>query len=72
MAEWIARAADSDVWWSFKSSATTVIAAVVTLLIIVIAFLSPVLAPISARSAPVLTPRFAHPITSSRHRSGSA
>src|SRR5579872_4984249 len=45
MAEWLARAADSDIWWSFKSSATTVIAAAVTLLIVVIAFLSPVLAP---------------------------
>jgi len=45
MAQWIARAADSDIWWSFKSSATTVIAAAVTLLIIVVAFLSPVLAP---------------------------
>jgi peptide/nickel transport system permease protein len=45
MAQWIARAADSDIWWSFKSSVTTVIAAAVTLLIIVVAFLSPVLAP---------------------------
>jgi len=45
MAQWLARAADSDIWWSFKSSATTVIAAVVTLLIVFIAFLSPVLAP---------------------------
>ena len=45
MAQWIARAADSDIWWSFKSSATTVAAAIVTLLIVLIAFLSPVLAP---------------------------
>jgi peptide/nickel transport system permease protein len=45
MSEWLARAADSDIWWSFKSSTLTVIAAAATLLIIVLAFLSPVLAP---------------------------
>ncbi|WP_428664230.1 ABC transporter permease [Reyranella sp.] len=45
MSEWLARAADSDVWWSFKSSKLTVVAAVATLLIVGIAFLSPLLAP---------------------------
>ena len=45
MVEWMRRAADSDIWWSFKSSTLTVVAAVATLLIILIAFLSPVLAP---------------------------
>ena len=45
MKAWLARAADSDVWWSFKSSSLTVVAAVSTLLIIAIAFLSPLLAP---------------------------
>jgi peptide/nickel transport system permease protein len=45
MAEWIRRAADSDIWWSFKSSTLTVVAAVATLLIILIAVLSPLLAP---------------------------
>ena len=43
--DWLHRAADSDIWWSFKSSSLTVVAAVATLLIVVIAFLSPVLAP---------------------------
>ncbi|MCA0305039.1 MAG: ABC transporter permease [Proteobacteria bacterium] len=42
---WWHRVADSDVWWSFRSSPMTVAAAVVTILIIVVAFLSPVLAP---------------------------
>jgi len=42
---WLARAADSDVWWSFKSSPLTVVAAAATLLIIAIAVLSPLLAP---------------------------
>jgi peptide/nickel transport system permease protein len=45
MSEWIRRAADSDIWWSFKSSTLTVVAAIGTLLIVVIAFLSPLLAP---------------------------
>jgi peptide/nickel transport system permease protein len=45
MGAWLARAADSDIWWSFKSSTLTVVAAVVTLFIIVAAFLSPLLAP---------------------------
>ncbi len=42
---WLARAADSDIWWSFKSSTLTVIAAAVTVLIIAVAFLSPLIAP---------------------------
>ena len=42
---WLHRVTDSDIWWSFKSSSLTVVAAVGTILIIVIAFLSPVLAP---------------------------
>jgi peptide/nickel transport system permease protein len=42
---WFQRAADSDIWWSFKSSTTTVVAAAVTFLIVALAFLSPVLAP---------------------------
>jgi peptide/nickel transport system permease protein len=45
MTAWIRRAADSDIWWSFKSSTLTVVAAAATLLIIVVALLSPVLAP---------------------------
>ena len=45
MKAWLARAADSDVWWSFKSSPLTVVAAAATLLIIAIAVLSPLLAP---------------------------
>jgi len=43
--QWLNRAADSDIWWSFKSSTTTVVATVVTLLIIAMAFLAPVIAP---------------------------
>ncbi len=42
---WLHRAADSDIWWSFKSSTMTVVAAAVTLLIFAIAFLAPLLAP---------------------------
>ncbi len=42
---WLSRATDSDIWWSFKSSSLTVIAAVVTFLIVAVAFLSPLLAP---------------------------
>jgi len=42
---WLHRAADSDIWWSFKSSSLTVLAAVVTVFIVLAAFLSPVLAP---------------------------
>ena len=42
---WLYRFTDSDIWWSFKSSKLTVVAAVGTILIILIAFLSPVLAP---------------------------
>ena len=45
LAGWLHRAADSDVWWSFKSSPLTVSAATVTFLIVAIAFLSPILAP---------------------------
>lgn len=45
MSDWLVRAADSDIWWSFKSSKLTVVAAVATLLIVGIAFLSPLLAP---------------------------
>jgi len=45
MSDWIRRAADSDIWWSFKSSTLTVVAAIATLLIIVVALLSPLLAP---------------------------
>jgi peptide/nickel transport system permease protein len=43
--QWLGRAADSDIWWSFKSSTTTVVATVITLLIIAMAFLAPVIAP---------------------------
>jgi len=43
--QWLHQAADSDIWWSFKSSTTTVVAAVVTFLIIAMAFLAPVIAP---------------------------
>ena len=42
---WLSRAADSDIWWSFKSSTLTVVAAVATVVIVGIAFLSPLLAP---------------------------
>ncbi len=42
---WLHRAADSDIWWSFKSSPMTVAAAIGTVLIVAVAFLSPVLAP---------------------------
>ncbi len=45
MTAWLQRAADSDIWWSFKSSTLTVVAAAVTLLIILASFLSPILAP---------------------------
>ncbi len=45
MADWFRRAADSDIWWSFKSSPLTVVAAVATLLIILVSFLSPLIAP---------------------------
>ena len=42
---WLHGLTDSDVWWSFKSSPVTVIAAAATIFIIVVSFLSPVLAP---------------------------
>ncbi|MBX9944104.1 MAG: ABC transporter permease [Reyranella sp.] len=42
---WLHRAADSDIWWSFKSSPMTIAAATATFLIVAVAFLSPVLAP---------------------------
>jgi len=45
LGQWLHRIADSDLWWSFKSSTLTVVATVATLLIIALAFLSPVLAP---------------------------
>ena len=45
MNPWLSRAADSDIWWSFKSSSLTVVAAAATVFIIVVAFLSPLLAP---------------------------
>jgi len=45
MNAWLRRAADSDIWWSFKSSSLTVAAAAATVFIIVVAFLSPLLAP---------------------------
>lgn len=45
MTDWLRRAADSDIWWSFKSSSVTVVAAAATLLIILVSFLSPILAP---------------------------
>jgi peptide/nickel transport system permease protein len=45
LGDWLHRAADSDIWWSFKSSSMTVVAAAATLFIVVVAFLSPVLAP---------------------------
>src|SRR5262245_61858233 len=44
-AGWLNRLTDSDVWWSFKSSSLTVVAAIATLFIIFVAFLSPLLAP---------------------------
>ncbi|CAN5910726.1 ABC transporter permease [soil metagenome] len=42
---WRHRFTDSDIWWSFKSSPTTIAAAAMTFLIVAVAFLSPVLAP---------------------------
>ncbi len=42
---WLHKVTDSDIWWSFKSSSLTVVAAIGTILIVLIAFLSPVLAP---------------------------
>src|SRR6185503_2666860 len=45
MSAWLNRLSDSDIWWSFKSSSTTVVAAIATLLIVAVAFLSPILAP---------------------------
>ena len=45
MRAWLVRAADSDVWWSFKSSTLTMVAAFATLAIVVVSFLSPMLAP---------------------------
>jgi peptide/nickel transport system permease protein len=44
-ASWLHRMTDSDIWWSFKSSPTTVAAAAVTLFILLMAFLAPLLAP---------------------------
>lgn len=42
---WLRRAADSDIWWSFRSSPMTIMAAAATLLIILMAFLAPLIAP---------------------------
>lgn len=42
---WLHRVADSDIWWSFRSSPMTMIAAAGTFLIVAVALLSPVLAP---------------------------
>ena len=42
---WLHKVTDSDIWWSFKSSSLTVVAAIGTILIVLIAFLSPLLAP---------------------------
>jgi peptide/nickel transport system permease protein len=42
---WLRRAADSDIWWSFKSSPMTIVALLTTLFIIAIAFLAPLIAP---------------------------
>jgi peptide/nickel transport system permease protein len=39
------RAADSDIWWSFRSSTLTMVAAAATIFIVAVALLSPVLAP---------------------------
>jgi peptide/nickel transport system permease protein len=44
LGQWLHRVGDSDIWWSFKSSKLTVVAAAATLLIVALAFLSPVLA----------------------------
>jgi peptide/nickel transport system permease protein len=43
--DFVRRAADSDIWYSFKSSRVVVGATLVTIFIVVAAFLSPVLAP---------------------------
>ena len=45
LGDWFHRAADSDIWWSFKSSSMTMAAAAATLFIVVVAFLAPLLAP---------------------------
>jgi peptide/nickel transport system permease protein len=45
MTDWLRRAADSDIWWSFKASKLTVVATVVTIFIVLMAFLAPLLAP---------------------------
>jgi len=45
LGQWLYRATDSDIWWSFKSSATTVAAALATLFIVGMAFLAPLIAP---------------------------
>ncbi len=43
--DFVRRAADSDIWYSFKSSHVVVVATVVTLFIFAMAFLAPILAP---------------------------
>ena len=45
MRGWLGRAADSDIWWSFRSSPLTMVAAGITVFIVAMAFLSPLLAP---------------------------
>jgi peptide/nickel transport system permease protein len=45
MSAWLHRITDSDIWWSFKSSTLTVVAAIVTLFIILMAFMAPLIAP---------------------------
>ncbi|MBO1114614.1 ABC transporter permease [Bordetella petrii] len=45
IAPWFARAADSDLWYSFKTSPSAVISAIVTLAILVGALCAPIIAP---------------------------
>lgn len=45
MRDWLRRAADSDIWFSFRASSVTVAAAVVVAVIFLASFLSPWLAP---------------------------
>ena len=45
IAPWLARAADSDLWYSFRTSPSAVISAIVTLAILVGALCAPIIAP---------------------------
>src|SRR5690554_3092235 len=45
IAPWLARAADSDLWCSFRTSPSAVISAIVTLAILVGALCAPIIAP---------------------------